>query len=239
MRDNTDISKKDFFYLDPLILSRLKLPHNLLNSIFPIDGLIIVIGEDAASSKELATGILRQRMELSISDLYISTFEKKITHTYSSVISPSSSIWQSEIGDGKDFNTYSEGVKNALKSSADIIHTDECEDKETLMANIDAAMSGFCVYTEITAQSISEGLSKLAKSLTKEEKKWTMSNLISALKLIIYVKKNSSENPSELIEVSEFLKMNKELRIDISEIGFEKSSEIFHRLKFYTEKIAK
>lgn len=75
--------------------------------------------------------------------------------------SKESLIIQREVGPGKDSNSFSEGVVNALREDCDIVVIGEIRDKDTIEAALEVAESGHLVIGTMHTKSASETIDRI------------------------------------------------------------------------------
>ena len=111
----------------------------------------------------------------------ILTLENPIEYKHSS---KNSLIVQRELGRGKDFLSFSDGVKNSLREDCDILVIGEIRDKETMEAAIETAESGHLVIGTLHTRSCAEAIDRIINLYEHKEQSGVKYLLSSLLKLV-------------------------------------------------------
>ena len=111
----------------------------------------------------------------------ILTLENPIEYKHTS---KNSLIVQRELGRGKDFLSFSDGVKNSLREDCDILVIGEIRDKETMEAAIETAESGHLVIGTLHTRSCAEAIDRIINLYEQKEQSGVKYLLSSLLKLV-------------------------------------------------------
>lgn len=117
----------------------------------------------------------------------IITLEAPIEYLYKST--PSVKIVQKEMG--KDFISFQEGVKQALREHPTDIVVGEIRDNEGINACIDAARTGHSIYSSFHTENVSGCLSRLYNYTSKDNSE-IMYDLIANMNLILCQRLNAN-----------------------------------------------
>lgn len=167
----------------PRSLTELKRPAPLADAMFQSQGLVIVVGATGSGKSTLLAGAIRETLETG-DDHKIMTYERPIEYTYDAVTCrPSNIIRQHEIG--VHLETFSAGVRNALRCAPTEILVGESRDQETIDATIEATLTGHATYTTVHAETVGGAISRMVQSYDYQAHSSISEKLISATRLIV------------------------------------------------------
>ncbi len=132
----------------------------------------------------------------------ILTLENPVEYRHKS---KKSMIVQKEVGQGKDVETFIDGVKNSLREDCDILVIGEIRDKETMEAAIDMVESGHLVIGTLHTRSCAETIDRMINFYEVRDQA-SVKNLISTLlKLVVSQRLLKSQTTGELVLVPEVM----------------------------------
>lgn len=146
-------------------------------------GLILVAGATGNGKSTLLASILRDQLEDPDGHRNLVTIEEPIEFVYDDIEKPNSFVTQIEIGQG--INTFSEGVRNALRMAPSTILIGEARDLETIKASVDASITGHVVFSTLHANSAPESLQRLISQYDEDSQEQAKMDILQALKMII------------------------------------------------------
>jgi len=132
----------------------LGLPANLLDLIREPRGLIIVAGAAGQGKSTTARALLQNLNELMA--LRIVTIEDPIEYLFTE---EKSQFEQREVG--VDTESFSDGIRNAVRQDPDVVFLGEVRDRESILAGMQAAETGHLVLTTLHADSVPQALERL------------------------------------------------------------------------------
>jgi defect-in-organelle-trafficking protein DotB len=168
--------------LEPPKLAEMELPERLVNSIIPAQGIVIVAGSTGSGKSTLLASIMREILETKHGKIL--SYEAPIEFVYDNIVSPHSSISQSEIPlHLKDFPT---AVRNAMRRKPKYILVGEARDPETIGAVVDAALTGHTVYTTVHSNGVADTMRRMVAAFPQEERYARMVDLLTLTRAIVW-----------------------------------------------------
>lgn len=167
----------------PPSLESLRLESQIIASMSPRQGMVIVAGGTGSGKSTLLASIIRKLAEDPEGHRKILTYESPIEYVYDEVERPTTSIAQSEIG--KHLKTFADGTRNALRRKPDIILLGEARDAETIGEAVTASMTGHCLYTTVHANGFPDTIRRMVNVFPEGEKNARAVDIISSLRLVI------------------------------------------------------
>lgn len=156
----------------------LGLPDVLRKMTHQIQGLILVAGNKKSGKTTTLNALVRNINETQ--NKKIITLEKTIEYTHNN---RNSIIVQKQ--SGKDFDTYYDGVKNALREDCDILVIEDIRNKETMDAVLEMVEEGRLVIAGINAKSCVDVIDKIINFYNPKDQAQIRYSLSTLLKLII------------------------------------------------------
>ena len=177
----------------------LHLPDVLRNLISLPQGMILITGKSNSGKSTTLNAIVNEinRTE----SKKILTLENPIEFVHQS---NHSLIVQKEVGEGRDCETFSEGVKNALREDCDILIVGEIRDRETMDASIEMAESGHLVIGTMHTRSCAETIDRILNFYQAEEQS-NIKNIVSVLLIAVIAQRLIKGLTSDLILVPEIM----------------------------------
>lgn len=200
----------------PPQLSSLHLEPQLLSSMAPRQGMVVVAGGTGSGKSTLLAAIIRNLAEDPDGHRKILTYESPIEYVYDEVDKPTTSIAQSEIG--KHLSSYAEGTRNALRRKPDIILVGEARDAESIGEAVTASMTGHCLYTTVHANGFADTIRRMVNVFPDGEKNARAVDIISSLRLVIAQRLVPSVD-GRRVALREFVVMNDEIADTILDGG--------------------
>lgn len=142
-------------------------------------GLILVTGKTNSGKSTTLNALINHINENQ--NKKILTLENPIEYKHTS---NKSLIVQRELGKGRDFLTFSDGVKNSLREDCDILVIGEIRDKETMEAAIETAESGHLVIGTLHTKSCAETIDRMINFYEVRDQASIKYMLSSLLKLV-------------------------------------------------------
>ena len=157
----------------------LGLPDIIRRMTYQPQGLILVTGKTNSGKSTTLNALINHINENQ--NKKILTLENPIEYKHTS---NKSLIVQRELGRGKDFLSFSDGVKNSLREDCDILVIGEIRDKETMEAAIETAESGHLVIGTLHTRSCAEAIDRIINLYPQKEQASVKYLLSSLLKLV-------------------------------------------------------
>ena len=146
---------------------------------YQTQGLILVTGKTNSGKSTTLNALINHINETQ--NKKILTLENPIEYKHTS---KKSLIVQRELGKGRDFLNFSDGVKNSLREDCDILVIGEIRDKETMEAAIETAESGHLVIGTLHTKSCAEAIDRIVNFYEVRDQASIKYLLSSLLKLV-------------------------------------------------------
>lgn len=156
----------------------LGLPEVLRKMTHQTQGLILVVGNKKSGKTTTLNALVRNINETQ--NKKIITLEKTIEYTH---MPRNSIIVQKRVGE--DFETYTQGVKNALKEDCDVLIIEDIRNRETMENALEMAEEGHLVIAGINAKSCEDAIEKILNFYNQNDQSQIKYALSTILKLII------------------------------------------------------
>ena len=156
----------------------LNLPDILRKMTHQAQGLILVAGNKKSGKTTTLNALVRHINETQ--NKKIVTLEKAIEYIN---IPRNSVIVQKQVG--SDFDTYCNGVKNALKEDCDILIVEDIRNRETMEAVFEMVEEGHLVIAGINTNSCAEATNKILNFYNVEDQVQIKYALSTLLKIVV------------------------------------------------------
>ncbi len=141
-------------------------------------GLVLVCGPTGSGKSTTLSSIIDYINRTT--EKHIITIEDPIEYVYKS---DKSLINQREVG--KDVQSFSDGLRGALREDPDVILIGEMRDKETIKMALTAAETGHLVFGTLHTMSASKTIDRIIDSVDSGEKEVVRSMLSTSLRAIV------------------------------------------------------
>ncbi len=206
----------------PPLLETMELPQVVLDALTPDEGTVYVTGATGSGKSTLLASIIRKIAEDPDSNRKILTYEAPIEFVYDVIKTPSSLISQSEIP--RHLPSFAAGVRNALRRKPRLILVGESRDEETIVATIEACLTGHPVYTTLHSNGVAQTIRRLVNSFPKEEQDARTIDIIETMRLIIWQKLVPAVD-GKLVALREYLIFDEVIRDKLLAVGVTKVTE--------------
>ena len=179
--------------------AQLHLPDVLKNLISFPQGLILITGKSGSGKSTTLNALIAEINDTESKKIL--TLEKPIEYVHTS---NRSLIIQKEIGVGRDCETFSEGVKNALREDCDILIVGEIVDRETMDAAIEMSESGHLVIGTMHTRSCSETVDRILNFYQTDEQA-NIKNVVSTLLVAVISQRLIKGLSNELVLIPEVM----------------------------------
>ena len=156
----------------------LGLPNILRKMTHQEQGLILVVGNKKSGKTTTLNALVRHMNETQ--NKKIITLEKTIEYTH---IRRNSIIVQKQVGE--DFETYAQGIKNALKEDCDVLIIEDIRNRETMENALEMVEEGHLVIAGINAKSCQQAIEKISNFYNLNDQSQIKYALSTILRLVI------------------------------------------------------
>lgn len=202
----------------PLNIADLGLEQEVVDGLYPRQGIVLVCGETGSGKSTLLAAVIRGILEDQNEHVVICEYSAPVETTYHKVECKNSVIFQSEVG--KDVPSFGAGIRNALRSNPDIILIGEMRDEETIRAGVGVSLMGQRVYSTAHSSSVSEAFSRLLLVYPPNEQKSKMLDLLGSVRGII-VQQLVKKKDGGRIGARSWLFFDESIRVSLKKVGLE------------------
>lgn len=193
----------------PPTIDNMHLPEEIINAIAPKDGVIYVTGPTGSGKTTLLASIMRFLTEQPEAHRKVLTYESPIEFVYDYIQMPTSIISQTEIP--THLASFAAGVRNALRRKPHAILVGESRDPETIIAVLEAALTGHPVYTTLHTNGVAETIRRLVGAFPSEERTGRTIDIVETVRLIIWQQLAPTVDGGR-VPLREYLIFNEEVR---------------------------
>ncbi|MDL5034351.1 ATPase, T2SS/T4P/T4SS family [Pelomonas sp. APW6] len=169
----------------PPKLETLGIEQQILDSLFPKYGLVLVIGTTGSGKSTLLASANRERLE-GLNPVKIITYEDPVEYTFGQLGKGNMPmISQVSIGRGSDLKSFSLAGPNAMRRKADVIVMGELRDLESVMAGFEMAETGHAVYATLHVETPAQAVDRIVSFFPVDGQPAAANKLRAALRLII------------------------------------------------------
>ena len=167
----------------PPPLPKEELGQQVVEALFPDEGLVLICGATGSGKSTLLAGIVQEKATQADADCNIVSLESPIEFTYDKVKTESCMITQGAVP--QHLPSFAQGVVNSLREDPDIIIVGEARDAATIEAAVLASQTGHAVYTTVHSNTVGTTFLRLTQSLPIEKAGSILGSLIDAIRVII------------------------------------------------------
>ena len=216
--------------IDPPTMDQVGLEQGIRDGAFPKDGIFIMAGATGSGKSTTLAAIIRHMLEEVDGNRFICTFEAPIEYVYDTVYKPSSTIFQSEIGEDGDLKSFADGIRSAMRRAPDVILNGEMRDVPTIESTLAAAQSGHAVYTTVHANSVVETFQRVVGFFPHEVRHSILNGLLASVRAICW--QSLLRTPDgKRCALREFLIFTQDVREELLSIGADSMEKMLIRLK--------
>ncbi|MEJ6002652.1 type IV pilus twitching motility protein PilT [Paucibacter soli] len=194
----------------PMRLSEMGIEEGIVESFFPEQGMVCVVGPTGSGKSTLLAGGMRKIIEDPDSHKKIITLEAPIEFTYDDIDRATTIVSQHEIP--RHLKSFARGVRNTLRRAPKIILVGETRDGETVSASLEASQTGHTVYTTVHADSVAQTISRLANMFPPSERMTKVFELSEALRMIVVQRLVPRADGKGRVALREFLPFDQTVR---------------------------
>ncbi len=194
----------------PPKLEDMGIEQDLVDNLYPSDGLVLVCGPTGSGKSTLLAGAMRKIIEDPNSHRKIITGEAPIEYTYDDVPRASAIISQHEIP--RHLPSFKAFVRNTLRRAPKIILVGETRDSETVEASLAASETGHTVYSTVHSRSVAHTMARLANLFPPHERMTKVFELIESFRVVIVQKLVRRADGTGRVALREYLVFDQVIR---------------------------
>ncbi|MDR1165831.1 MAG: Flp pilus assembly complex ATPase component TadA [Deltaproteobacteria bacterium] len=165
----------------PPSLEDLEVPEDLLEALFPSNGLVLVTGTMGSGKSTFLAAALRDLAQRG--GKHICTYESPVEFDLASVPGVNPPLEQSEIP--RHVESFLKATRNLTRRAADVVLVGESRDPETLQGVLEAAEMGLAAYTTVHTRSVADTPTRILNVFGPKERRMVAATLFSSLRLIV------------------------------------------------------
>lgn len=218
----------------PPSLIDLNVEPEIVEAINPVQGMILVVGVTGSGKSTTLAAAMREKLENG-HDRKIITYEAPIEFIYDKVKSKSSIIWQTEVPTHlRHSDGFAYCVRNALRRKPSDILIGEARDRETILALIEASLTGHTTYSTVHADSVAKTISRMILKFPEDSRASVAYDLVSVLQLIVAQRlvPNLAGKRSAL---REYFVFTKEVKDKLLELPYEQIPKMLDKMVYANE----
>ena len=196
----------------PPTLEELKIEQDLIDHVFPENGLVLVTGTMGSGKSTLLAAILREIAETRAK--HIISYEEPIEFDLMNLDDAKGPVIQSAVP--LHVRNFKEGIINSTRRAPDVLLVGESRNFETFKGILEAAEIGVAAYTTAHTRSVSETMTRLINIFPHDQQNQIASTLISCLRLIIQQRLLPSEKAGGRFAIREYLNITPTLRKELT-----------------------
>ena len=213
--DNAVISKLGKISADASMDEKLVSPDfmKIIDAMRPKNGLVIVAGGVGSGKSTTLAAVIRSILENRYHPVKIVDIQAPIEFVFHDVpdaCGSSSIMGQSEVG--VHIESFSAGVRSALRRKPHIICVGEARDFETISVTLEASLTGHLVYTTTHANNISDTIRRLLSTFPADERDARGLDLISSLRFCMVQYLITRIDEPGMVPVREFIRFTPRLK---------------------------
>lgn len=143
-------------------------------------GLILITGKSNSGKSTTLNALVNEINKTENKKIMMLEDPIEYAHT-----SNKSLIIQKEVGEGKDCNSFSEGVTNSLREDCDILIVGEVRDRETMDAILELSESGYLVFGTMHTRSCAETIDRILNFYDLSDQRTIQYMMSSVLKAVV------------------------------------------------------
>ncbi|WP_099481616.1 type IV pilus twitching motility protein PilT [Stenotrophomonas maltophilia] len=198
----------------------------LVEALYPDEGMVLVCGATGSGKSTLMAGMIRHKLEDPLARENIMEASAPIEFTYAKVLAnPQCTSTITQCAVPNHLPSFAAAIPNFLRCDPDRIIIGESRDAATIKATNLAAQTGHAVYSTVHSNSVGGTFLRLMQSLPPEELASELGSLIESLRLIICQKLIPSVD-GKRVAVRETLVLTKSVRNKLLSVAARNVSEL-------------
>lgn len=178
------------------------------------DGIIYVAGATGSGKSTLLASLNRKKLEQKNSNIIFVEFAAPIEFVYDQLDISKSVVTQIEIG--RNLESFSNGVENAMRMEPQIVQVSESRDLETISASLNLSTTGHLVTTTIHASSVSETFRRIIDFYPMSYRHSAQQDILSSAKMIIAQRLINTKD-GKRTAIREYLVLTPEIKYELQE----------------------
>lgn len=171
----------------PPTLDALGIEREIIDSLFPRYGLVLVVGTTGSGKSTLLGATNRYRLESRRHDpVKIITYEDPIEFTFAGLADgcmPEPA--QTEVGQGLHLTDFVRAGPTAMRRAADVIIMGEMRDVPSVETGFEMAMTGHATYSTLHVDTPAEAIDRIISFFPHETQGAVANKLLSSLRLVV------------------------------------------------------
>lgn len=213
----------------PPSLADLGIESEIIDAINPMQGMVLIVGVTGSGKSTLLGGAMRHKLEVG-ENRKIITFEAPIEFIYDKVVSKSSTIWQTEV---PTHLRHEEGfaycVRNALRRAPKDILIGEARDRETILALIEASLTGHTTYSTVHADSVAKTISRMILKFPDDSRASIAYDLVNVLQLVV-AQRLVPNSEGKRTALREYFVFTKEIKDQLLDLPYERLPKVIDKM---------
>lgn len=203
----------------PRPLSSLGLEGDIIENLFPTNGLVLIIGVTGSGKSTILSAVIGERQDNpAFLPVKSGSYEQPIEYTYQTKgLGRMPLVSQVEIGRGRHLNSFSQAGPNAMRRGFDNIILGEMRDRESVEAGFELAMTGHCVYATLHVETPAQVIDRVVSFFPYDAQPSAASKLRATLKLVV-AQKQFANNQGVSERVRSWCVFDREVNDRLSEM---------------------
>jgi len=181
----------------------------IMNAFKVREGMVIVSGATGSGKSTLIAGMTVAKLREQEGHYNIVEAAAPLEFRLERIMSPSSTIAQSEIP--RDFRTFGSFIEECMRRESTDIIVGECRNIETMEAAIQAAISGHALTTTIHAKNVALTMDRIVGLTSPAERENALKCVVQSLRLVINQRLTRSTD-GKRVALREFLVFDEKIR---------------------------
>jgi defect-in-organelle-trafficking protein DotB len=228
----------------PPRLSDLNLEKEITETLFPAQGLVLIVGETGSGKSTLLAAANRQRQERVDKPVKILTFEDPIEFVYARL-----PVWSeekklpgppvkprmpevSQVQIGRHLKSFDDVTRNILRRKADVIVMGEMRDRVSVETGLLLAQTGHATYGTLHCETPAQAIPRVISEFETEAQPSVANKLLDSLRLVV-AQKIVADTKGKGRAFRSWIVFDHKLKMRMTEIPFAKWSN------FLTEHMSK
>ena len=176
----------------PIAIDELNIEDEIVRNLRPKQGMILITGPTGSGKSTLMASAIRNIIEQPHANEKVIEYSAPIEYVYDNVEKPSSLVFQTHAGvhlrpRGKtaENSTFSYCVRNALRRKPTIIIIGEARDKETIVASVEAALTGHLLYSTMHTKGVGATLRRAVLPFPESTREAIATDIIESIQMIV------------------------------------------------------
>lgn len=213
---------------EPPTLQALNIEEAIIENWAPRDGMVVITGPTGSGKTTLLAAGNRMLLERKHGCGKMLTYEAPIEYTYDTIHSPHSLVAQTEIP--RHVETFSHGVRNALRRKPNIILVGEARDRETIAAAIEAGQTGHAVYTTTHTTGVAATIRRMISAFEPDERAERAYALMETMRMIVTQALVRNVDGDGRVGIREWMVFDASVREKLLDMDFQKWTTEIQRL---------